>query len=933
MFALGLVFALVVPMARAEEGGERTVRLQWEPGHFGTTATGRVPLRVKPVKGVTLPSAGKAALWYARIKMAESKGLAIALDPTIDDPRIWVDRDFDSDLHREKVHRFSKARGTWERQITVLAPYEDDLVPVPLPLVFRFTMKDGEPYLTVRCPMHRRGSVVLAGRVRFLALTDGNYDMCLNDPKRDSIFIDLNGDRRINVRGALSERVTAGEAFRVGSEGWIASVPRRSGLVVTFKRAATVPSAPERAWVDTSIPKAGVKRTKPNSSLDELKIKFAAETKAPANARMQIVTEIGALGTQAAYAFLMELGKKEKDLNVRAAAYRALGNVAFRDIGADAVGQLAKKARGNDANALAQALYYMGAEDRNAVYQSMLAGSDPSAVSAAARWLAYDADEATRKKLLRLVKEHSTPATRYSVYTQGLRNLREGPPVDVMRACLKDSYVPLRAAATEDLAKLGKDDAIKSALALARVRPVATQAVNAMTRVLGQDGSGPSVEALISLLGASGFQPTQARLVLEALRPLRSKEATKAFITALKHDSPTVRATAAEILASIPDKESTQALVKQAKREKDSNALAQMLEALGDHGNELALPLLLKRAGKRKSTDTKLAAVRALGRIGYANPKVRKLLVKFLDSGRDGERMIALDAAGSSNDPKLIPTIVKSLSHKRWQVRLTAVEALRTLRHKNVIEPLIAILENEEEPRTRDAIAGALFHVTGQSFYDSYSVWRKWFDNEGKAFEVPATIPTRDTGHVGGTEEAGFYGIPIRAGRVVFVIDQSGSMSAQGMTTNEEEEETPPHRLELARREVVQAVKKLKRQAHVNVILFHTTIHPWKKTLQRLTPGNRNALTNYLKNKKPTGGTNIYDALEAALRMPNVDSIFLLSDGAPGAGKYVTTTDILRGIRRENQTRRIAIHCVSIGMDSILLKRLAEENAGSYVRR
>jgi hypothetical protein len=38
-------------------------------------------------------------------------------------------------------------------------------------------------------------------------------------------------------------------------------------------------------------------------------------------------------------------------------------------------------------------------------------------------------------------------------------------------------------------------------------------------------------------------------------------------------------------------------------------------------------------------------------------------------------------------------------------------------------------------------------------------------------------------------------------------------------------------------------------------------------------------------------------------------------------------------VRRLNQTRRIALHCVSIGLDSVLMRRLAEENGGHYVRR
>jgi len=141
------------------------------------------------------------------------------------------------------------------------------------------------------------------------------------------------------------------------------------------------------------------------------------------------------------------------------------------------------------------------------------------------------------------------------------------------------------------------------------------------------------------------------------------------------------------------------------------------------------------------------------------------------------------------------------------------------------------------------------------------------------------------------------------------------------------------NRLDVAVREVLGAVAKLKNRARVNVILFHTTIHPWMDSPQKLGSANRKNLAKHLESKKPTGGTNLYDGLELALRAPEVDTIFLLSDGVPGSGKYVATRDILRAVRRENQTRRIAIHCISIGMDSDLMRRIAKENGGRYVRR
>jgi uncharacterized protein with von Willebrand factor type A (vWA) domain len=160
--------------------------------------------------------------------------------------------------------------------------------------------------------------------------------------------------------------------------------------------------------------------------------------------------------------------------------------------------------------------------------------------------------------------------------------------------------------------------------------------------------------------------------------------------------------------------------------------------------------------------------------------------------------------------------------------------------------------------------------------------------------------------------------------RLVFVIDQSGSMNAvvDGM-----------QKLERAVTETLKAVERLDKKARLNVILFETAIHPWQKRLVPVSARARATLAKYLKSKNPMGGTNLYDALEAALLTEDVDSIYILSDGAPGAGKFVKHEDILREVRELNRTRKVAIHCVAVGHDSKLLKDLAAENGGSYVRR
>ena len=128
-------------------------------------------------------------------------------------------------------------------------------------------------------------------------------------------------------------------------------------------------------------------------------------------------------------------------------------------------------------------------------------------------------------------------------------------------------------------------------------------------------------------------------------------------------------------------------------------------------------------------------------------------------------------------------------------------------------------------------------------------------------------------------------------------------------------------------------MEKLDRRARCNVILFASKVYPWKKELVAATKANRDELREHLGKVEPGGETNLFGGLWRAFADETVDTIFVLSDGAPNEGTYTHPEAILREIRGLNATRRVAIHAVSIGRDSDLLKRLAEESDGTYARR
>jgi Mg-chelatase subunit ChlD len=192
--------------------------------------------------------------------------------------------------------------------------------------------------------------------------------------------------------------------------------------------------------------------------------------------------------------------------------------------------------------------------------------------------------------------------------------------------------------------------------------------------------------------------------------------------------------------------------------------------------------------------------------------------------------------------------------------------------------------------------------------------------------EIP--VPHKSSG----TISKGFYGLALDSDSVAFVIDKSGSMGADA-SVDVAMKGVPGNRLDQAMANVALAMEGLPDQAKVNVVMFGTGVDIWQTGLMPLKKKNRKALEKFFERQRPEGGTDLFDGLETALLQEGVDRIMLLSDGNPGGGRFVTTVDILREVQRLNQTKRIAIDCVSLGMKSALLKRIAEENGGRYIER
>ncbi|MHC4160825.1 MAG: HEAT repeat domain-containing protein [Planctomycetota bacterium] len=864
-----------------------TATLAWETGYVGKIHRRRVKFQPAPPDGVAPPEGLKEGR-YARLRIAGKEALLV-----IGGGRFWIDSDLDGSFEAQRP--FYTENKAWSVMRTVTLGDEV--------LAFLFAgSPSGE--VTVSPRSYRLGTAILGGRVRKVALSDHDGDLRFTDA--DHFLVDLSGDGRL-------KEIKEGEPVRIGSRGYVASVPDATGAVVEF-RTVEVPPAEARKWERRFALSAGRSLTKASKPLDELRREYEQKKPLSYSARSSVLTEIARCQSDEAFALLLRIARSDPDRMVRGRAAEAMGYKVYSPHLATIRRLLNSSTPDVVAGAL-NALHGVDDPDREKFYLRHLKAPNETVAGTAARMLGYLGTPAARAALLKVARSGSGDVRRDAY--RALRYFSEPPPTKLMLRAAQGDDASIRAEALEDLAAIGHPDARKLVRRAASEDPLPHTIAYALVDILQDAADAEAVRILLSL----GSQSSEYLLkrVRAAILPLRGPEITAEFVRALKHKSPGVRALAAEALAGIPEDKVAAALATQARREKEARVRDAMFEALGDLGDPKSIPVLLKKA---KAKDP--VAIRALARCGLGDARVRSFFLKMLDSSRWKNRIYALDAAGLSGQAALVDKVAPNLGHKEWRVRLAAAEALGRLRFKESIPPLIDRLGPEEHKRVRSAIGESLFLLTAQDFRDFGDAWRRWWSERAKDFVVPKRIPVRAPSQSG--TGASFFGLPVGSGRVVFVIDKSGSMSASDRRTGKT-------RLERAADEVIAAVGRLKDHDRVEIVFFDSSSHPWQRQLVKLTTSRRAALQRHVRQQTPSGGTNIYDPLEAALQLKEVDTVFLLSDGVPGSGKFVATHDILRAVRRINQTRRVAVHGIAVGTDSELLKKLADQNGGKYARR
>ena len=434
-----------------------------------------------------------------------------------------------------------------------------------------------------------------------------------------------------------------------------------------------------------------------------------------------------------------------------------------------------------------------------------------------------------------------------------------------------------------------------------------------------------------ALKSAADRSPDHRIRSLETLRVSRDRRAHQALIHLLDDDHPRVRL---RTLRAVRDSADPQAILGTAVHHSSARVRQGACEALGEILLDGTLPLLLDRLADG-DPRVRAQAAASLGARGDRSVCERLLelykrdsdalvrasvldSVARLDPGRlagilepalrDSAYQVRL-AAAETGRPEALSKLV---SDRDWRVRAAAVEACRSRLERDSIGWLVDQLPRETG-RLRWDIASALQALTGKSLGLDAGPWTRWWDANRERFSSrPASGPSDP---LPGDTQAAFFKVPILSTRIFFLLDLSGSIrepSPQGGT-----------KLDVARKGTLDTIRSLPAGTHFGIAGLGCDaegayVDRERKSWQgrpRLLPAGAASKADaerFVLGLEAKGWTNLYDGIEHAFSDPEVDTVYLYTDGGASKGTYVASAEILSALAKLNRFRRIVIHTVEV---------------------
>jgi hypothetical protein len=284
-------------------------------------------------------------------------------------------------------------------------------------------------------------------------------------------------------------------------------------------------------------------------------------------------------------------------------------------------------------------------------------------------------------------------------------------------------------------------------------------------------------------------------------------------------------------------------------------------------------------------------------------------------------QMEAVRAIQKIASHELLPFLQAKLNTCEWPVLVDLCQALAALPAKESVPPLLARLK-KETGRFRLDVTYALSAIAGEQIGQEHKEWEAWWSKKGAEFKVDeaasqAFRSKRRVQDIRVPDLGYFYSLRIYSDHFSYVVDSSNSMKGDKMDN--------------LRSNLGSSIESLRPWVQFNIADFGGLVAVM----------NHDALTKdkwrgktYTREMTHSQGTRIYDAIEAAGGVKGVDTLLLLTDGAPVHGQINPWRDLYRAMTIMNRYRPLIISTVAFQPTDravINLKQMANENHGQSV--
>jgi hypothetical protein len=284
-------------------------------------------------------------------------------------------------------------------------------------------------------------------------------------------------------------------------------------------------------------------------------------------------------------------------------------------------------------------------------------------------------------------------------------------------------------------------------------------------------------------------------------------------------------------------------------------------------------------------------------------------------------RCASLLAMGRARAPGAAQRIASVLGGEDapQSLRAAGIRALEELGDRDAAQALAHRLSSEPSLRLSLELVSALQGLSGLRHGRNARAWAAWaqeLPDDWRAQPARAPLETGET-------VASLAGLPVLSDRLCVLIDMSGSMwqtRADGRTLKT-----------LVDAELRRFLETLPETARFNLIPYAHEPGPFEDRLVDASPRNVARALAWFEENRQRGRGAVWEAVELALQDPEVDTLIVLTDGAPTGGLHWDLQLIVELLLERNRFRQVAFDSILTDPKPQLLARwraLAEGSGG-----